>query len=109
MARHEGPYGKVYMAHMKRAKGGGIKTTEAAEKEEEHDASTEDHFKRGGAMKRKSGGHVHGKGAEMRPDRRARGGSVSSPFSNAGKMSKMPFEKAQAGTNKDEGVGPDKD
>lgn len=86
------------------------KNTDAQEDGEAKDASTNEHFKRGGRMKRKHGGSVGGMKAAERPDRkhRAAGGATSSPFSAAGKMSSMPFEKKQA-ANRTEGAGPDRD
>jgi len=47
--------------------------------------------------KRKRGGKVPGAAAKMRPDRRARGGATSDadPYTSAGKMSAMPYEKKQ--------------
>lgn len=53
--------------------------------------------------KRKRGGKVHGKKVESRPDRRARGGATSDPTTEAGKMSRPPFERHdQAGPDKGE-------
>jgi hypothetical protein len=44
--------------------------------------------------KRRKGGMVPGKSAEMRPDKRARGGATSdrNPLSSAGEMSKPAYE-----------------
>ena len=60
-------------------------------------------------MARKAGGHVKGKHAMHRPDRRARGGATSDkdPFTTAGKMSSMPFEAKQAPKSDEGGKGAD--
>lgn len=66
--------------------------------------------KRGGAAKRKRGGKVPGKMAMSRPDKRARGGGVTSdenPLTTAGKMSSMPYENKEA-KGGSEGEGADK-
>ncbi len=110
--------------HPKRARGGETKNRE--EKPEDTDTQEHEflkdsetpgkkhgghHRKRGGHHEaRKHGGHVEGKKAEHRPDRRARGGATSDlhPESSAGRMSAMPFERHQA-ANRTEGAGPDRD
>ena len=63
---------------------------------------------------RKNGGHVPGKMAKGRPDKRARGGQTGSadlhPMSSAGNMSMLDYEKGKR-TNRDEegaGAGDDK-
>lgn len=78
--------------HKKRARGGSLKA------EEEHKHSLPSHTKPEHPHHhhgRKSGGHVPGKMAEMRPDRRARGGATSdmNPTTAAGNMSVPSYEK----------------
>lgn len=120
MAHHGAMHGHT-PPHMKmrvtRKRGGSIEPpesegkledTDEQENKEEKEASTNEHFKRGGRMKRKHGGHVGGKKSEHRPDRKRASGGESSPFSAAGKMSSMPFEAKQA-ANRTEGAGPDRD
>lgn len=45
---------------------------------------------------RKGGGKVSGGKSKSRPDKRARGGATSDPFSGAGKMSSQSYEKKSA-------------
>jgi len=49
-----------------------------------------------GPAMRKGGGKVAGGKSKSRPDKRARGGATSDPFSGAGKMSEQSFVKKQA-------------
>ena len=84
---------------------------EIATPDEEKEAKEE--RKRGGAHKRKRGGHIPGHKSEDRPDRRARGGRTGSdmhPETSSGNMSEMDYTKGKR-TNKDEegaGKGGDK-
>ena len=57
--------------------------------------------KRGGRMKRRAGGHVHGHEPNARVDRRARGGKTSdlSPMTAAGNMSVPAYERQQTKAN----------
>ncbi len=114
MHGHTPPHMKM---HVTRKRGGSIEppasqgklmNTDDQENEEEKEASKNEHFRRGGAKHRKHGGHVGGKKSESRPDRKRASGGESSPFSNAGKMSSMPYEAKQA-ANRTEGEGPDRD
>lgn len=62
--------------------------------------------------RRKHGGMVPGMMAKHRPDKRARGGGVTSdenPLTSAGKMSKMPYENKEAKNSGDSGAGADKE
>lgn len=91
----------------KRAKGGGMPFVEPGDKKEEDEQEEPSPHQRA----RKHGGKVMGEKAMHRPDKRARGGGVTSdenPLTTAGKMSKMPYEskEAKGGT---EGEGTDKD
>lgn len=59
---------------------------------------------------RKRGGRVHGEKGKDRPDRRARGGSISvDPFSEAGKVSKTDYESKTAPKSDANAKGPDRD
>ena len=114
MAHHRKRGGKVDGEMEPKA----MKPENTDEQEEEFlkDSETPER-KHGGKMPhhhaRKHGGHVPGKHAAHRPDRkhRAAGGGATSnehPFSSAGKMSVMPYEKKEA-ANRVEGTGPDRD
>lgn len=64
--------------------------------------------KRGGHVRRKHGGMVFGKKSEHRPDKRARGGEVTSdlhPESAAGKMSENDFMRGRRTNRDEEGAG----
>lgn len=53
-------------------------------------------FKKGGMVKRKRGGKIDGDATDYRLDKRARGGSLKSPYSAAKSLS-APTSKARAG------------
>lgn len=97
--------------HHKRANGGKM-FVEKGEGENEGEEGMKMHKAGKPAhMPRKSGGHVNGKAAMARPDRRARGGATSDkdPLTSAGKMTSMPFEAKQAPKEDTGGKGPDRD
>lgn len=86
-------------SRTKRAKGGVMKRNAGG-----HIAKKKEHEKKGGM-------EVHGKMGHKRPDKRARGGGLTSddhPETTAGKMSAMPYEAKQA-KGGSEGEGTDKD
>lgn len=96
---HKGP--KHHSIH-KRKKGGVLPLDGA----KEHKTEALNHHHHG----RKSGGHVPGKMAEHRPDRRARGGGVTAdlhPETAAGRVSTPAYLTQQPYVN-DGGRGPDK-
>ena len=91
-----------------------------AEEMREEDKEKEEKRRRGGHIKephhpahhpRKRGGHVPGKMAKHRPDRRARGGATSDehPMSSAERMSAPSFEGGRVGQNDEGGKGHDRD
>lgn len=114
MARHEGKKDeKPKMEHVrKRARGGSMPKDTDEQEHEELEASEKEERKHGGEApkrhKRKSGGSVPGKSMGARPDRKGGGTAEAHPFTAAGKMTRMPFERDQA-ANTTEAAGPDKD
>lgn len=96
-------------AHVRRARGGGLKggSKEFVEKGAgEGDGEGE----KLAAPGRKHGGKVKGKKAMHRPDKRARGGATSdeNPLTSAKNMSKEDYEAKQAPAD-EHGKGADKD
>ena len=94
----------------KRAKGGAAEFVESGDGENEgEEGMKEPKAGKPAHMARKAGGHVKGKHAMHRPDRRARGGATSDkdPFTSAGKMSKMDYEAKQAPKDDEGGKGAD--
>jgi hypothetical protein len=118
------PKGRKKGGVVKRARGGGLNKDEAVEEREDEAESREEHKmavprKKGGKLPkafveeedgkkkrerrpheaRKHGGMVDGKMPMGRPDKRARGGVITSdesPLTSAGKMSSMPYENKEA-------------
>jgi hypothetical protein len=96
MAKHE-----VRKHETRRAAGG------PARREREDELREHEQLREQVAQRRKHGGRVHGKHAESRPDRRARGGAE--PVSAAGKVSSPPFERRSPREDTSSGAGPDRD
>lgn len=125
MARHEGHHPEGHKEHPRargrvmkeRKRGGGVGEGEMEREKEEAEEGDEHKRARGGHVPhhkaRKSGGHVAGKKAAGRPDRRrASGGATSDehPMSSAGKMTTLPYEAHSDAVSHDMGGrGKDRD